>query len=538
MSVGRWYNVNFGNESLLEEPLFPSPILTGKKRSLNALEGCVISAIAPCLAVLFTSPFDTAKVRLQLQGESLRNLKSARLAASVPGNLPAATPIVYRNSFDCIAKIFRHEGVVGLYKGLIPAICREGSKNLFRLGLFEPVMSVLHKDKKKSAPAWKRMIAGAFCGAVGAVSCNPFELVKTRLQSHADAGIAVGHQHQYSGMRDAFRQIVKQDGVPGLYKGSMLSVLRSIGGSGANLTVYSMTKEYLIESLGMKDSTSVDMVAGLWSGVSSCLVMNPFDVTRTRYYNQPFLHGKGQLYSSGLHAAQTIYRNEGPLAFYKGFTSHFLRIGPHFCLSFIFLGILRRSLIQYYDDSDMMHWFAKCDRDRDGLLDYGEVNRALRTVVPHSVFSKLRENDYDDLLNEYTSRVMIKADPKRRGVIDYDNFVQMAEEVRQILKETQIRNSFNELDRDGNGLIDKKDLASVLLEVTPAKQAQALSSDLFNASVAAKAERLIGALKQRSAKEAADYVTLSQFEEMVKGLDEYSTGVVLEQWSKAAGIGE
>ena len=59
--------------------------------------------------------------------------------------------------------------------------------------------------------------------------------------------------------------------------------------------------------------------------------MNPVDVTRTRYYNQQYVNGKGVQYSSGVHAAATIANTEGPLAFYRGFLTHFLRIGPHFC---------------------------------------------------------------------------------------------------------------------------------------------------------------------------------------------------------------
>lgn len=72
------------------------------------------------------------------------------------------------------------EGMKGLQKGLIPAILREGSKNFFRIGMFDPIMMVLHDPKKGRAPAWKRVVAGSLCGVMGAASCNPFELVKTR----------------------------------------------------------------------------------------------------------------------------------------------------------------------------------------------------------------------------------------------------------------------------------------------------------------------------------------------------------------------
>jgi solute carrier family 25 protein 34/35 len=156
-----------------------------KPRVVGGWENFGLSALAPAMAVLFTNPFDTIKVRLQLQG---------------------TTDKVYRNSWDALLKIRRAEGLQGLQKGLTPAILREGSKNLFRIGMYDPIMAILHppktsaavsqSTKRNTAPAWKRALAGSLCGVMGAVSCNPFELVKTRLQSASSGGAtAVGHQH-------------------------------------------------------------------------------------------------------------------------------------------------------------------------------------------------------------------------------------------------------------------------------------------------------------------------------------------------------
>lgn len=61
--------------------------------------------------------------------------------------------------------------------------------------MYDPIMSIMHNPSKGSAPAWKRFCAGSMCGVLGAFACNPFELIKTRLQSEAAGKIAVGHQH-------------------------------------------------------------------------------------------------------------------------------------------------------------------------------------------------------------------------------------------------------------------------------------------------------------------------------------------------------
>jgi hypothetical protein len=117
-----------------------------------------------------------------------------------------------------------------LQKGLVPAIFREGSKNFFRIGAYDPIINFLH-PLGSPAPAWKRVIAGSACGVLGAFSCNPFELVKTRLQSEAAGSLAVGHQHNYTGCWDALKTVVRTEGISGLYRGSLLSISRSIVGT-------------------------------------------------------------------------------------------------------------------------------------------------------------------------------------------------------------------------------------------------------------------------------------------------------------------
>jgi Mitochondrial carrier protein len=98
--------------------------------------------------------------------------------------------------------------------------------------------------------------------------------------------------------------------------------------------------------------------------------MNPIDVCRTRYYNQTYdASGKGVLYTSGMDAFKKITANEGMKAFYKGFFTHFLRIGPHFCLTFVFLGVLKRNLQSYKSFLDHKETYYNADTDFSALTE-------------------------------------------------------------------------------------------------------------------------------------------------------------------------
>jgi hypothetical protein len=54
-----------------------------------------------------------------------------------------------------------------------------------------------------------------------------------------------------------------------------------------------------------------------------------------------FVDGRrvGEYYSGTFQCAGSILASEGPLAFWKGFSGHFMRTGPHYVVSFVFIGI-------------------------------------------------------------------------------------------------------------------------------------------------------------------------------------------------------
>ena len=76
------------------------------------------------------------------------------------------------------------------------------------------------------------------------------------------------------------------------------------------------------------------------SGFAGVAANNPADVVRERLYNQPFrfVDGRrvGEYYSGTFQCAGSILATEGPLAFWKGFSGHFMLTGPLSVVSFVF----------------------------------------------------------------------------------------------------------------------------------------------------------------------------------------------------------
>src|SRR5437016_5606679 len=64
-------DVNNGSNGQLDTSLSTAPPLKTlpPRRNISQLENFALCALAPSMAVVFTLPFDTVKVRMQLQGE-------------------------------------------------------------------------------------------------------------------------------------------------------------------------------------------------------------------------------------------------------------------------------------------------------------------------------------------------------------------------------------------------------------------------------------------------------------------------------------
>ena len=280
------------------------------------LRSFTAGAVAACLAVTLSNPFEVAKVRMQLQGElSLLNSRK-----------------IYTNAFDCIYSIFRLEGVGGLQRGLIPAYCYQILLNGFRLGMYEPIKgsiqqlcNVMAKDTT-TFYILPMVLSGFTSGVLGAFMASPFFLVKTRMQSYTKGSKSVGYQHAYveKGVLHSLIHIYKNESVKGLFRGVDASMLRTGVGSAVQLPSYEIIKTNLLKT-GHFDATSspLHFTASLATSFLVCVAMNPFDVLMTRMYNQK----DSKIYANVYDCMIKTFKGEGPTAFYKGFMAHYLRIG-------------------------------------------------------------------------------------------------------------------------------------------------------------------------------------------------------------------
>uniref|UniRef100_A0A2C9F3B4 Uncoupling protein 2 n=1 Tax=Sus scrofa TaxID=9823 RepID=A0A2C9F3B4_PIG len=269
---------------------------------------------AACIADLITFPLDTAKVRLQIQGERR-------------GPVQAAASAQYRGVLGTILTMVRNEGPRSLYNGLVAGLQRQMSFASVRIGLYD---SVKHFYTKGSEREWGHH------GALAVAVAQPTDVVKVRFQAQARAGGG----RRYRSTVDAYKTIAREEGLRGLWKGTSPNVARNAIVNCAELVTYDLIKDTLLKADLMTDDLPCHFTSAFGAGFCTTVIASPVDVVKTRYMNS----APGQ-YSSAGHCALTMLQKEGPRAFYKGFTPSFLRLGSWNVVMFVTYEQLKRALM-------------------------------------------------------------------------------------------------------------------------------------------------------------------------------------------------
>eukprot|EP01135_Chromosphaera_perkinsii_P004259 Nk52_evm11s273 gene=Nk52_evmTU11s273 len=337
------------NSSAATATTFTTKRINRKSTTMISWLNHFSGAMATMGATFVSNPFEVVKTRMQLQGELKKQAAFGKEARSVK---------TYRNPFHGMMIIYGNEGMRGVQKGIIPALAYQAVMNGTRLGFYQPFKEMLCElEVFKAHPFIASVFAGASSGALGAFIGSPFFLVKTQLQSQSLSSlktpgkIAVGTQYAHKGMADAFRTIYQRGGIAGLYQGYRAAMTRVAIGSSVQLSSYDAIKRNVLAwGLFEKDSFPVHFFSSFLTGFVVVCFMNPFDVMSTRMYNQKIgPNGKGELYSSMVDCARKIVKHEGPLSFYKGITAHYMRLGPHTLLTFVFWEQLKK-IISYAEN--------------------------------------------------------------------------------------------------------------------------------------------------------------------------------------------
>ncbi|XP_045143840.1 mitochondrial 2-oxodicarboxylate carrier [Echinops telfairi] len=247
-------------------------------------------------------PLDVVKTRFQIQG-GVTDLHR------------------YKSLGDSFRVIFRTEGLLGFYKGILPPILAETPKRAVKFFTFEQYKKLL--GYMPLSPALTFAIAGLGSGLTEAIVVNPFEVVKVGLQANRNSFAEQPSTLGYA------RGIIKKEGfgLRGLNKG----FTATLGRHGVFNMVYFGFYFNVKTIIPVHQDPTLELLRkfgiGLLSGTIASVTNIPFDVAKSRIQGPQPVPGQIK-YRTCFKTIATIYQEEGFFALYKGLIPKIMRLGP------------------------------------------------------------------------------------------------------------------------------------------------------------------------------------------------------------------
>ncbi|KAI8908624.1 hypothetical protein PhCBS80983_g04313 [Powellomyces hirtus] len=278
--------------------------MTDHSQKIPASHSLAAGAIAGAVEATFTYPTEYVKTQLQLQSKG-------------PGQR-------FNGPWDCVVKTVRERGFFGLYRGLSALVIGTASKAGIRFLSFEQFKKLLADENGKVAGE-RMVLAGLGAGVTEAIiAVTPTETIKTKL---------IHDQNQphpkYRGLVHGTREIIRSEGVAGIYRGMTAVVARQGANSAVRLTTYGMLKEKVQDRYPLDPVTKkrvvpwyVNFANGAVAGIVTVYSTMPLDVLKTRMQG---LDAKTQ-YRNSAHCLYRIVTEEGVRALWKGATPRLGRL--------------------------------------------------------------------------------------------------------------------------------------------------------------------------------------------------------------------
>ncbi|KAI1356859.1 mitochondrial dicarboxylate carrier protein [Xylaria sp. FL0043] len=190
----------------------------------QAAESFISGAAAGAAATATTYPLDLLRTRFAAQGNDR----------------------VYTSLRRAIWEIRRDEGMKGFFRGLAPGL----AQIVPLMGIFFAIYESARLPLGQLNLPWGSgdATAGVLASVVAKTGVFPLDLVRKRIQVQGPTRSRYVHRNipEYAGTLRTIRQILKQEGVRGLYRGLTVSLMKAAPASAVTMWTYERALNFLI----------------------------------------------------------------------------------------------------------------------------------------------------------------------------------------------------------------------------------------------------------------------------------------------------
>merc|ERR1712093_457813 len=193
----------------------------------------MIGGVSAGVSKTAAAPIERIKLLVQNQGEML---KSGRLA----------TP--YKGIVDCATRTYADEGLVSFWRGNTANVIRYFPTQALNFAFKDYYKSLFGYKKERDGYGWwmfGNLAAGGAAGATSLLFVYSLDYARTRLANDAKNAKS-GGDRQFNGLLDVYKKTLATDGIAGLYRGFVPSVVGIVVYRGLYFGMYDSLKPVVL----------------------------------------------------------------------------------------------------------------------------------------------------------------------------------------------------------------------------------------------------------------------------------------------------
>merc|ERR1711939_706871 len=285
----------------------------------------MMGGVSAAVAKTAAAPIERIKLLVQNQGEML---KSGRLA----------TP--YKGIVDCATRTYADEGLVSFWRGNTANVIRYFPTQALNFAFKDYYKSLFSYDQKRDGYGlWMagNLASGGAAGATSLLFVYSLDYARTRLANDAKSA-KKGGERQFNGLVDVYKKTLASDGIAGLYRGFIPSVVGIIVYRGLYFGMYDSLKPVVLVG-PLEGNFLASFMLGWGVTTGAGIASYPLDTIRRRMM---MTSGEAVKYKGSLDAARQIMAAEGFRSFFKGAGANILR------------GVAGAGVLSIYDQAQLL----------------------------------------------------------------------------------------------------------------------------------------------------------------------------------------
>ncbi|QLG70380.1 hypothetical protein HG535_0A03190 [Zygotorulaspora mrakii] len=295
-----------------------------EKQQSSFLVDFLMGGVSAAVAKTVASPIERVKLLIQNQDEMIKQ-----------GSLDSK----YKGIGDCFKRTAQQEGIISFWRGNTANVIRYFPTQALNFAFKDKIKSLFGFKKEEGYAKWfaGNLASGGAAGGLSLMFVYSLDYARTRLAADSKSS-KKGGERQFNGLVDVYKKTLASDGIAGLYRGFLPSVVGIVVYRGLYFGLYDSLKPLLLTG-NLEGSFLASFVLGWVVTVGASTASYPLDTVRRRMM---MTSGQAIKYDGAFDCFRKIVAAEGMGSLFKGCGANILR------------GVAGAGVIALYDQLQMI----------------------------------------------------------------------------------------------------------------------------------------------------------------------------------------